>query len=129
MWVMAVAGWLRGDVDAIAIRMPSAVAVVLTSLLIYGYTRAFASAIAATVAATCLRNDGPSLANRPARRVGSLVRAAGRRIAAGLALRIYARHGGHSFVWTVGFALAALAALVKGPQAPCTLSRSQVCIC
>ena len=40
MWLMAVAGWLRGDVDLVAIRLPSVIAVVLTSLLIYGYARA-----------------------------------------------------------------------------------------
>ena len=57
MWLMAVGGQLRGDVDAIAIRLPSVIAVVLTSLLIYGYTRAFASTAtaltAALVYATC----------------------------------------------------------------------------
>src|SRR5262249_52462826 len=33
MWTMAAVGWFRGDVDAIAIRLPSVIAVVLTSLL------------------------------------------------------------------------------------------------
>src|SRR5437868_6525755 len=35
MWLMAIAGWLRGDVDAIAIRLPSVIAIVLMTLLIY----------------------------------------------------------------------------------------------
>src|SRR3954471_17864735 len=43
MWAMAAAGWLRGDVDPIAIRLPSAIAVMLTTSLIFGYTRAFSS--------------------------------------------------------------------------------------
>src|SRR4051812_36814584 len=43
MWLMAICGWLRGDVDPIAVRLPSVIAIVLTALLIYGYTRAFAA--------------------------------------------------------------------------------------
>ena len=61
MWAMAVTGWLRGDVDPIAIRLPSVIAVVLTSLLVYGYTRAFASTIAATVAAIAYATMGQVL--------------------------------------------------------------------
>src|ERR1700750_299412 len=43
MWMMAIAGSLRGDVDPIAIRLPSAIAVVLPTLLIFSYVRAFSS--------------------------------------------------------------------------------------
>src|SRR4029079_1847621 len=51
MWLMAIAVVCGGDVDTVAIRIPSVVAVVLTSLLIYGYTRALVSGFAAFVAA------------------------------------------------------------------------------
>src|SRR6476646_7931841 len=61
MWMMAIAGWVRGEVDPLAIRSPSAVAVVLTSLLIFGYTRAFGSTVAATVAAIAYATMGQVL--------------------------------------------------------------------
>src|SRR5215204_6110491 len=34
MWLMAIGGYLRGDVDPIAVRLPSVIAIVLTSLLV-----------------------------------------------------------------------------------------------
>ena len=46
IWPMALLGELRGDVDPIAIRLASVTAVVLTSLLIYGYSRQFLSVAA-----------------------------------------------------------------------------------
>src|SRR6185295_15832308 len=61
MWMIAIAGWLRGDVDPIAIRLPSAIAVVLTSLLVYGYTRGFGSNVAATAAALAYATMGQVL--------------------------------------------------------------------
>src|SRR5262249_17367196 len=61
MWVMAAVGWLRGNVDPIAIRVPSVIAVVLTSLLVFAYTRAFASTTAATVGAIAYATMGQVL--------------------------------------------------------------------
>ncbi|HVT30277.1 MAG TPA: glycosyltransferase family 39 protein, partial [Lacipirellulaceae bacterium] len=61
MWAMAAVGWLRGDVDPIAVRLPSVVAVVLTVLLIYGYLRSFASIVAAVVAALAYATMGQVL--------------------------------------------------------------------
>src|ERR1700712_1476313 len=51
MWLMAIGGWFRGDVDQVAARLPSVVATILTSLLIYGYTRAFTGSTTALIAA------------------------------------------------------------------------------
>ena len=61
MWLMAVVGAIRGDVDIVAIRLPSVIAVVLTSLLIYGYTRALANGFAAFVAALAYASMGQVL--------------------------------------------------------------------
>ncbi len=117
MWTMAVAGWLRGEVDPIAIRLPSVIAVILTSLLIYVYTRAFSSTIAATVAAIAYATMGQVL--QIGRQGESEALFA---LLVGASLLVwhlgYLRGWQPIVVWTVSFTFAALAALVKGPQAP-----------
>ena len=117
MWAIAVAGWLRGDVDPLAIRLPSVIAVVLTTLLIYGYTRATSSAVAATVAALVYATMGQVL--QIGRQGESEALFA---LLVGASLLIwhlgYLRGWLPIATWTVGFTFAALAALVKGPQAP-----------
>jgi 4-amino-4-deoxy-L-arabinose transferase-like glycosyltransferase len=117
MWAMAVAGWLRGDVDPIAIRLPSVISVVLTSLLVYGYTRAFASTIAAIVAALAYATMGQVL---QIGRQGESEALFALLLSASLLVWHlgYLRGWRPIGVWTVGFTFAALAALVKGPQAP-----------
>ena len=51
IWAMAAVGWLRGEVDPIAVRLPSVIAIVLTTLLIYVYARMCLSRFAAWTAA------------------------------------------------------------------------------
>src|SRR5689334_8917683 len=51
-WLIALAGSLRGECDAVAVRLPSILAVLAMTLLIYGYGRSFlgrAGAFAAAV--------------------------------------------------------------------------------
>ena len=117
MWLMALGGIVRGDVDAIAIRFPSAVAVVLTSLLIYIYARAQISQSAALIAAIVYASFGQVL------QIGRQGESeAAFALFVGASLLVW--HLGYSrgwrplTVWTSGFALAGIAALVKGPQAP-----------
>jgi 4-amino-4-deoxy-L-arabinose transferase len=117
MWTMAAAGWLRGEVDPLAIRLPSVIAVVLTSLLVFGYTRTCGSTVAATVAAIAYATMGQVL--QIGRQGESEALFA---LFVGASLLLW--HSGYTrgwrpiFVWSIGFAFAALAALVKGPQAP-----------
>jgi 4-amino-4-deoxy-L-arabinose transferase-like glycosyltransferase len=117
IWAIAAVGWLRGEVDPIAIRLPSVIAVTLTSLLIFGYTRAFASTIAATVAALAYATMGQVL--QLGRQGESEALFA---LLVGASLLVwhmgYMRGWWPVAVWSLGFAFAALAALVKGPQAP-----------
>ena len=40
-WAMAAVGLVRGKMDVVAIRFPSALAILLTTWLIYGYARTF----------------------------------------------------------------------------------------
>ena len=48
-WSMALAALAWGDLDPVAIRLPSVIAIVLTSLVIYGYARSFLSSTGALV--------------------------------------------------------------------------------
>jgi 4-amino-4-deoxy-L-arabinose transferase-like glycosyltransferase len=117
MWMMAAAGWFRGDVDLVATRLPSVVAVVLTSLLIFFYTRTLFSTFAATVAGLSYATMGQVLQIGRQGECEALFA-----LFLGASLLVwhlgYMRRWRPLVVWTAGFALAALAALVKGPQAP-----------
>jgi 4-amino-4-deoxy-L-arabinose transferase-like glycosyltransferase len=117
IWAIAVAGWLRGDVDPLAVRIPSIISVTLTSLLIFGYTRAFASTTTATIAALAYATMGQVL---QIGRQGESEALFALLVGASLLLwhMGYMRGWRPVAVWCIGFAFAALAALVKGPQAP-----------
>jgi 4-amino-4-deoxy-L-arabinose transferase-like glycosyltransferase len=117
MWLMAIAGYFRGDVDAIAIRLPSVVAIVLTTLLIYGYTRALVSGFAALVAALAYATMAQVL---QIGRMGESEAVFTLLVSASLLMWHlgYARSWRPVATWSLGFAFAALGALVKGPQAP-----------
>lgn len=117
MWLMASAGYVRGDVDAAAIRLPSVIAVVLTSLAIYSYTRAIISGFAAFVAALAYASMAQVL------QIGRMGESeAVFALLVGSSLMSwhwgYLRGWWPAATWSVGFAFAALAALTKGPQAP-----------
>jgi len=116
-WLIAWTGLLRGEVDRIAIRVPSAVATVLTTLLIYGYGRRVASRFAGLAAGFVYATFGQVL------QLGGLGESEAvftLLIAASLLLW----HLGYSsgwppvVTWCVGYSCAALAALTKGAQAP-----------
>ena len=117
MWTIAAAGWMRGEVDAIAIRLPSVVGVVLTSLLIYGYTRALISQFAALAAALVYATFGQVL------QIGRLGESESL-FTLFLSASLLGWHLGYMrgwrpvAAWSLGFGFAALAALIKGPQAP-----------
>jgi 4-amino-4-deoxy-L-arabinose transferase-like glycosyltransferase len=117
IWAIAVTGWLRGEVDSIAVRLPSVIAVVLTTLLIYVYARASISRFAAWSAALSyatmaqvaqIGRMGESEALFALLTGGAL-----------LSWHLgYMRRWPPLVTWSLGFGFAALAALVKGPQAP-----------
>ena len=117
MWGMAVVGSLRGSVDPIAVRLPSVIAVVLTSLLIYMYARVLLSQTAAIGAALIYATFGQVL---QIGRLGESEAAFALFVSASLLVWHlgYVRGWPRLAVWSSGFAFAALAALVKGPQAP-----------
>lgn len=117
MWAMAVVGLLRGEVDLVAVRLPSVVGVLLTSLVIYYYGRALVSPFAALVGALVYPTFGQVL---QIGRMGESEPLFALFVGASLLLWHvgYTRDWSPLATWSIGFACAALGALVKGPQAP-----------
>jgi 4-amino-4-deoxy-L-arabinose transferase-like glycosyltransferase len=117
MWMMAMVGYMRGDVDVIAVRLPSVVAIVLTALTIYVYMRHSVSQSAALIGALVFATMGQVL------QIGRLgeSEALFTLLLSGSLLWWhlgYLRRWPLLVTWTLGFSLAGLAALVKGLQAP-----------
>ncbi len=117
MWAIALVGLVRGDVDIIAIRLPSVLAVLATSLMIFAYGRALASPFIALVAAIIYATFGQVL---QIGRLGESEALFTLFVSSSLLLWHwgYCRHWPPLATWSTGFAGAALGALVKGPQAP-----------
>lgn len=117
-WVMALAALARGtDVDVVAIRLPSLIAVLLTSLVIYAYARNFLSRWGAFAAGAVYATFGIVLQIGRQGESEALFT-----LFVGGSLLVW--HLGYSrgwpslVTWSAGYTLAALGALVKGPQAP-----------
>ena len=116
-WLIAAAAQLRGELDLVAVRLPTVLAVIGTSLLVFWYAAkslpprwAFVSGLAFATCAEALHLG----------RIGEtdMVFAA---LTAGALLgwRGTWREGGPTFTsWSLGYGLAALAALAKGAQGP-----------
>jgi 4-amino-4-deoxy-L-arabinose transferase-like glycosyltransferase len=117
VWAIAAVGWLRGEVDPIAVRLPSVVAVVLTTLLIYGYGRMCLSRFAAWTGALVYASMAQVV---QIGRMGESEALFALLVSASLLLWHlgYLCHWRPLLTWSMGFGFAALAALVKGPQAP-----------
>jgi 4-amino-4-deoxy-L-arabinose transferase-like glycosyltransferase len=116
-WAMAACSSLLGEWNLAAVRLPSALATLLTSLVIYGYARNFLSRVGALAAAAAY----PSML---------LVLQLGRLAESDALLvllvsgSLFAWHAGYMrrwpslLTWSLGYSLAAAAALDKGPQGP-----------
>jgi 4-amino-4-deoxy-L-arabinose transferase-like glycosyltransferase len=118
MWLIAIAGYFRGGVvDAVAIRLPSVLAVVLTTLVVYAYARTLISGFAAFVAAIAYASMAQVL---QIGRMGESEAVFTLLVSSSLLLWHlgYLRGWPPLATWSVGFACAALGALTKGPQAP-----------
>ncbi|HEX4142987.1 MAG TPA: glycosyltransferase family 39 protein [Pirellulales bacterium] len=116
-WAMAAVAVVRGEVDLVAVRLPSALATTLTALLIYVYARIFLTPLGALAAALAYATAGQVL---QIGRLGESEAVFTLLVAASLLVW----HAGYTLawpraaVWCAGYGLAALAALIKGPQAP-----------
>lgn len=116
-WAMAVVGLVRSEVDLLAVRLPSAIAVLLMTLLIYCYARTWLSRLGALAAAVCFASFGQTL---PLGRFGESE--AVFTLWTGGALLCwhwgYVRGWSREATWSLAYSLAACGALTKGPQAP-----------
>jgi 4-amino-4-deoxy-L-arabinose transferase-like glycosyltransferase len=116
-WSMAVAALAWGDLDLVAIRLPSVIAVLLTSLLIYVYARGFLSSTGALVGGLTYATFGQVLQIGRHGESEALFT-----LFLGGAILVW--HLGYSQgwtklgTWTTAYTLTALAALCKGPQGP-----------
>ena len=117
VWGIAVTGLIRGEVDTLAIRLPSVLAIILTCLLVYGYARGFISHLGAFAAALVFATMGQVL---QIGRMGESESLFTLFFASSLLLwhLAYERSWNPTVMWSLGFGFSALAALVKGPQAP-----------
>lgn len=116
-WPIAVLAILRGDLDAFSVRFPSAVTTIGTCVLIYVYARGWLRPIGALSAGVAYGSMAQVL------ELGGLAETESTLtwlVAASLLLW----HAGYAtgcrarWPWLLGYALAALAGLAKGPQGP-----------
>jgi len=116
-WAIALLSLARGKIDAVAIRFPSVVAILLTVSLVYAYGRAFLSRLGAMCAMVAFPTMGLVL------QFGWLGETEATYtfvVAASLIVWRWADATGKPplWAWCGGYGLAALGMLTKGPQAP-----------
>jgi 4-amino-4-deoxy-L-arabinose transferase-like glycosyltransferase len=116
-WAMALVGLARGRVDQWAVRLPSVAATLLTALVIYWYTRHFLAPLGSLAAGLAFATSVQVL---QLGRLGECEALFTLFVSASLLVwhAGYVRAWRPVAIWTAGYALSALATLVKGPQAP-----------
>jgi 4-amino-4-deoxy-L-arabinose transferase-like glycosyltransferase len=116
-WLIAGASLIRGQCDAVAMRLPTATAVLLLTVLVYAFGRTFMGRIGAFAAALALASMGEVL--QMGRVAESDLVFAFLLSAAWLSWLWGDRAGWPArTMWIVSYGFAALAALQKGPQGP-----------
>jgi 4-amino-4-deoxy-L-arabinose transferase-like glycosyltransferase len=116
-WLIAGATLLRGQCDAVAIRLPSVTAVLLMTLMTYAFGRTVMGRAGAFTAGVAIATMGEVM--QMGRLGESDIVFAFLLSAAGLVWLWGDRRGWPDTVtWTLAYGLVALAALQKGPQAP-----------
>jgi 4-amino-4-deoxy-L-arabinose transferase-like glycosyltransferase len=116
-WLIAASTELLGRRDAWAIRLPSLAAVLATTLLIYGYARRFLPRLGALAAGVAFATFGEMFTTGAQAETEAVFICL-----VGAALLVW--HRGwldgwpEALTWGLGYGLAALGALTKGPQAP-----------
>ncbi|HUY35439.1 MAG TPA: glycosyltransferase family 39 protein [Pirellulales bacterium] len=116
-WLIALSMLATGSHGLLAVRLPTVIATLLTTLLVYGYSRTFLSRTGALAAGAAYATMVQVL------QLGRLAETeATMTLCVGASLLIwhwgYCRGWPAARTWTAGYALAGLAALAKGPQGP-----------
>ena len=116
-WAMIVASQLTGQLNLVAIRLPTVLATLLTTLLVYLYSRNFLSRVGAFAAGAAYCTMIQVLQLGRLAESDSLLTLC-------VAGALFCWHWGYAvranpgLAWIGGYALAALAGLAKGPQGP-----------
>ena len=116
-WLIAVAGSFRGGVDRFSLRFPSDCAILLTVLMIYGYARTFLSKLGALTAGAAYASMGQVVELGRTGETDALFTL----LVSGslLVWHVCQVRGASPYkTWCMGYLLAALGTLTKGPQAP-----------
>lgn len=116
-WAMAGTAYLRGRFDAVAIRLPSVLALLALTVLIYVYARNFVGQVGAFLAAACFSTFGQVLELGRTGETDLL-------FTLFVASSLFSWHIGFVrrwpalIAWTLPYVACALATMTKGPQAP-----------
>lgn len=114
-WLIGAVGYLRGGVDDLAIRLPSVLAILGTTLLIFAYSRTFLSARSAFAAAIAFATMGQVL---ELGRLGE-TEAPFTFLLSGSLLSWHAGYVRNApWTWPVAYCFVAMGTLAKGLQAP-----------
>ncbi len=116
-WSMAVLSLLRGKVDAVAVRLPSAVSILLITLLVYGYSSTFLSPVGALAAGAAYSTMGQVM---ELGRLGETDAMFTLFVSGSLLLWHwgFSRRWKPGITWGIAWFCVALATLTKGIQAP-----------
>lgn len=116
-WLIALVGMARGDVDTVALRLPSDCAILLTVILIYGYARTFLTRFGALTAGAAYASMGQVL---ELGRTGETDALFTLFVSGSLLLWHLGMMRGESpyKTWCLSYLFVALGMLTKGPQAP-----------
>ena len=115
-WVTAVGGLIRGEVDVVAIRLPSLISILLTSLLIFWIAKDHFSVFGAFAAGAVYATFGQVM---EIGRMGESEALFTLFLSASLLMwfRSYSNNN-RTIAWLIGYTMMALATMVKGAQAP-----------
>jgi 4-amino-4-deoxy-L-arabinose transferase-like glycosyltransferase len=116
-WLMLLVSGLTGSLDRLSVRLPAALATLLTALLLYAYCRQFLTCWGAFTAGLVYSTFPQTL------QLGRFAESdAVFTLLVTAALLVwhtgYARDWPRAWTWIAGYALAALSGLAKGPQGP-----------
>lgn len=116
-WLIALATVVRGQCDAVAIRLPTVTAVLLTTLLIYAFGRSFMNRVGALTAALAFCTMGEVMQMG---RIAETDLVFTCLLSSAVIVWLWGerRRWPAWIPWCAGYSLTALAALAKGPQAP-----------
>lgn len=116
-WLIAGLAVCRGTIDAVAIRLPSDVALLLTAVMIYGYGRRFLSKLGALTAGLAYASMGQVL---ELGRMGETDALFTLFISGSLLTWHWSfqKYGSTVATWCLGYLFVGLGMLTKGPQAP-----------